>query len=117
MVATAQQRTRDASKPVVLRSWRKRPNQRDQYWRFIVGALPPSTFARRSGGPFFIEEAWKHPKAAWDLSTEAVKVIDENQPLAGNYVGGRMAMGLATRLGPGALYGDTLTWVIKEMIF
>src|SRR5688500_13630668 len=99
MVAAAQQRTRDASEPVVLRSRRWRPNQRDRYWRFIVGALPPSTFARRSGGPFFIEEAWKHPKAAWDLSTETVKVVDENKPLARNYVRGRMAMGLAIGAG------------------
>jgi hypothetical protein len=28
-----------------------------------------------------------------------------------------MAMGLATALGPGALYGDTLTWVIKGRDF
>jgi hypothetical protein len=47
-----------------------------------------------------IEEAWKHPKAAWDLSTEAVKVIDENEPLARHYVGGRMAI-WASRIGAG----------------
>jgi hypothetical protein len=74
----------------------------DEFWR-------ADQESRVIGGA--IEEAWKHPKAAWDLSVETFKDIDESEPLFRYYLGGRMLMGLGTGLGPFAAYGDTLAQV------
>jgi hypothetical protein len=81
-------------------------------WARYTGLLGPTEFSRADSESnvigWGVTEAWKHSSAAYNLSIDALKTIDDADPLFRYYMGGRIFMGAATGLGPMATYGDTL---------